>query len=141
MPEPMTEDRRAAAETGFFGHVAGFFAGFAGYLKARLELTGLEAKEAAEHYAIIAALLIVALVVVVFGYLFLCLAIIFALAALFKDPHAWIWITLGMALLHFAAALAAILVAKVKFSEPMFSATLEEFKKDQQWLMSMTRRP
>src|SRR4051794_26953497 len=100
MPEPTAEDRRAAAAAGVFCHVAGFFAGFAEYLKARLQLAGLETKEAAGHYAIIVGLLMAAGVVAVFGYLFFCIAVIFAIAALIKGPYTWIWLTFGMALLH-----------------------------------------
>ncbi len=140
MPDPTTEDRRAAASTGFFGHVAGFFAGLTQYLKARLELAGLEAKEAAVHYAIILALFIAALVVMVFGYFFLCIALIFGIAALVPGPYTWIWLTFGMALLHFGGAIVALLFARTRITAPMFSATLEELKKDHEWLSSKTAR-
>jgi hypothetical protein len=39
-----------------------------------------------------------------------------------------------MALLHFAAAAACLFIAKGKFAEPMFSATMREFRKDHEWL-------
>lgn len=134
MPQPRTEDQRAAADAGFFGHLSGYLSGLAAYSKARLQLAGLEAKEAAVHYIIIIALLIGALVIVVFGYLFLCMAIVFAIAALFESRHAWIGVTFGMALLHFGGAVALIFLAKNRFSAPMFTETLNEFHKDQQWL-------
>ena len=141
MPVPTTEDRRGAANAGFFGHVAGFVGGVAEYIRLRLRLAGLEAKEAGIHYAIIAGLVAGAVVVLGFGYLFFCLALVFAIAALFPHhPHAWIWITFGMALLHFGAALVAILLARAKILMPMFTATLEEFKKDQQWLTSTIKK-
>jgi uncharacterized membrane protein YqjE len=134
MPEPTVEDRRAAAQEGFLGHLAGLLSASAGYLQGRLQLLGLESKEAAVHYAIIVALLVAALVVLVFGYFFLCFFAIFGLAALFHDRHTWLWITLGMALLHFGAAVGAVLYAKARFAEPMFTSTINEFKKDQEWL-------
>jgi uncharacterized membrane protein YqjE len=140
MPEPTTEDRRTAAQAGFFGHATGFLGGLADYVRLRLELAGIEAREAAAHYAIIAGLLAGALVVTVFGYLFLCIAVIFALAALIDDPHGWIWITLGAALVHFGAAVAVALIVRAKFAAPMFAATLQEFKKDEQWLTSTTAK-
>lgn len=137
MPEPTTEDRRAAAEAGIFGHLAGFLAAQAGYLKARLQLAGLETKEALIHYAIIAALAVMALVVVILGYFFLMFALVFGIAALLGVEHVW-WLTLVLALLHFGAAVGAFLFAKAKLAAPMFTATLYEFKKDQQWLNTTT---
>ncbi|HEV7405726.1 MAG TPA: phage holin family protein [Chthoniobacteraceae bacterium] len=138
MPEPTAEDRRAAAQEGFLGHLAGLLSASAGYLQGRLQLLGLESKEAAVHYAIIVGLLIAALVVLVFGYFFLCFFAIFGLAALIEAftsaRHAYIWVTLGMALLHIGAAVGAVLYAKARFAEPMFTATINEFKKDQEWL-------
>ena len=60
MPQPSTEDRRRAADSGFFGQMTGYASALASYLSARLRLAGLEVKEAAIHYAIIIALLGVA---------------------------------------------------------------------------------
>ena len=134
MPEPTAEDTRRAAQEGFFGHVAGLLSASAEYFKRRLELAGLEAKEAAIHYGLVLALAIAALVVVVFGYIFLCFFAIFGIAALIGGQYAWIWVTLGMALLHFGAAVGSLLYAKKMLGDPMFSATINEFRKDQQWL-------
>ena len=134
MPEPTAEDRRAAAQEGFLGHLAGLLSASAGYLQGRLQLFGLEAKEATVHYAIIIALAIAALVVLIFGYFFFCFFLIFGLAALIGTKHALIWVTLGMALLHIGAAVGAVLYAKARLAEPMFEATINEFKKDQEWL-------
>ena len=134
MPEPRAEDTRSAAREGFFGHVAGVLSASAEYLKSRFQLAGLEAKEAALHYGIIVALVIAALVVVFFGYIFLCFFAIFGIAALIGGDYAWIWVTLGMALLHFGAAVGCLLYAKKRLSEPMFTATMHEFRKDQEWL-------
>lgn len=140
MAEPTAEDRRAAANAGFFGHLAGYASALAAYLSARLRLAGLEAKEAAVHYVILLALLIAGLVVAVFGYLFLWMALIFFIAWLFPAP-ATVWIaSIAAALIHFGGAVACVLIAKSKFSQPMFTATIEEFHKDQQWLTTPTAR-
>lgn len=140
-PEPRPEDRRAAANAGFLGRVSGLLGALAGYLKARLQLAGLEAKEAILHYIIIAALIAGGLVVVVFGYFFLWLAIIFLIAWLIPGQSTWIWLTFGAALIHFGLAVALVLAARAKFATPMFTATIDEFKKDQQWLTTTTARP
>ncbi len=140
MAEPTAEDQRRAAEEGFFGHATGFVAGLAEYLQLRLQLAGLEAREAAIHYGIIAGLVGAALFVILFGYIFLCFAIVFGVAALIKGPYTWIWLTFAMALLHFGAAMAALLIAKFRIATPVFSATLNELKKDQEWLTSTTAK-
>jgi hypothetical protein len=140
MPEPTTEERRAAARTGFFGHVAGFLAGLAEYIRVRMELAGLEAKDAAIHFAIIVGLLIAALGVVVLGYIFFCIALIFAIDALVQGRHTWIWLMFAMALAHFGMALVALLIVRARIGAPVFGATLEEFRKDQEWLTSMTAK-
>jgi uncharacterized membrane protein YqjE len=79
------------------------------------------------------------LVVVIFGYFFLILFAVFGIAWLIGGPHTWIWVTLGAAVLHFVAAVALIFMARSKLSAPMFTATLEEFKKDNQWLTTPAR--
>ena len=111
------------------------------YLRARLQLAGLEAKEAMVHYAIIAGLIAGTLVVAVFGYFFLVMFAVFGIAWLIGGPHTWIWVTLGAAVVHFGLAVGLILAARAKFATPMFTATLEEFKKDNEWLTTTTARP
>jgi uncharacterized membrane protein YqjE len=123
---------------GFLDHLSGLIAAKLAYLRARLTLAGLEGKEAAVHYAVILGMAIGALVVAIFGYLFLVLALIFLIAWACGGGNAWIWVTLGTAILHFAGAAALVLIAKTKLSQPMFPITFGEFKKDQEWLKNPT---
>lgn len=131
---------RPGDDGGFFSHGTAFASAAFAYLKARLQLAGLEGKGAAVHYLIIIGLLIAALGVVLFGYIFLCFAIIFLLSWIFGGGIALFWSALGVALLHFGGAVAAALIAKKKFSEPMLTATMHEFGKDQEWLNSTTAK-
>jgi len=124
--------QRAAGDEGFFEHSRGLLAALAEYFHARLRLAGLESKDALVHYGIIIGLAVGALVVVVFGYLFLCLGLAMLLAHLL-GIHAG-WTILIFALIHFGVAAGCLLVAKSRLPVPMFSATLAEFKKDQQWM-------
>lgn len=134
MPEPTSEHRRAASESGFLGRVTGISGATAEYLKARLQLAGIESLEAAIHFGIIAGLAAVALIVVFFGWIFLVMAIIFTFTWFFEARHLWIWFTFGVALLHFGGAVACLFIAKGRLSRPVFTASIDEFKKDQQWL-------
>ena len=128
-------------DAGFFRHSIAVVSALVDYFKARFQLAGLESKEAGVHYGIIAALAVAAVFVVLLGYFFLCFALVFLIAWLLGDGHAWIWVTFGMALLHFGAAVACLWIAKGRFAEPVFAATLEEFKKDQEWLKVQGAKP
>jgi uncharacterized membrane protein YqjE len=132
--------RPSQADAGFLQHLLESLSAALTYLKARLELAGLESKEAGVHYAIILALAVVALIVVIFGYFFFCLALVFLIAWLIGEEHAWIWVTFGMALLHFGGAAACLWMAKTRLGLPMFAATLQEFRKDHEWLNSKTAK-
>ena len=119
---------------GIFGRLAALLGAKLAYLRARLELAGLEGKEAAVHYGIILGLAIAALVITIFGYLFFVIALVFLIAWACGGGNAWIWVTLGAAFVHFIGAALLLIVAKMKLSQPMFAATLDELRKDQQWL-------
>lgn len=119
---------------GILRHLAGLVGANVAYLRARLALAGLEGKEAAVHYAIILGMAIGALVVVVFGYFFVIFAIVSLIAWVCGGGIAWFWTTLGAGLVHFAIALALLLIAKGKLAQPMFAATMDEFRKDQECL-------
>jgi uncharacterized membrane protein YqjE len=140
MPEPKSEDVHRTGEYGFFAHLAGLLSAKLAYLRARLELAGIEAREATVHYGIILGLAIGALIVLVFGYLFLVIALVFLAAALLGTAHAWIWVLLGAALLHLLGAAILGWIAKVKLGAPMFTASLNELKKDQEWLKTTAKQ-
>ena len=119
---------------GIFSRLTALLGAKLAYVRARLQLAGLEGKEAAVHYGIILGLAIGAMVIAIFGYLFFVIAIVFLIALAFGGGNAWIWVMLGAGFVHFVGTAILLLVAKAKLSQPMFAATLDEFKKDQQWL-------
>ncbi|HEY3896979.1 MAG TPA: phage holin family protein [Chthoniobacter sp.] len=131
MPASTTDDPRQTG--GLFAHLSTLIAAKLAYLKARLELAGIEGREAAIHLAIILALAIGGLILVVFGYFFFVLAIVFLIAMAFGSGS-WIYVLLGAALVHFVGAVVLVLLAWVKLRVPLFPLSLEEFKKDQEWL-------
>ncbi len=131
MPAPTTEEARQAA--GLFGHLSALLAAKLAYLKARLELAGIEGKEAAIHLAIILGLAIGAVVVAIFGYFFLVLFAVFLIGLAFGG-NAWVWVLLGAALIHLIGAGLLLLIARWRLGMPLFPLTLEELKKDQEWL-------
>ena len=133
MPDPL-DDARAAQAAGIFGHLTALLAAKLAYVRARLELAGLEGKEAAVHYGVIVGLAVGGLVALVFGYLFAVIALVFLVAHWIGGETAWIWVLLGAAALHCLGAAVLLLIAKSRLGVPMFSASLDELKQDQEWL-------
>ena len=111
------------------------------YLRARAELAGLEGKEAVTRLGAVLLLLMVAITLTMAGYLLLCLAFVFGLARLLATEHAWIWIAACVGLLHLLGAWGILWAARGWLRQPMFPATLEEFRKDEAWLKSTPGRP
>ena len=97
----------------FFEHAAGWLGTVLAYFRVRLQLAGIEGKEAALHYGMLLALAVGGLIFLVFGYLFFCLALVFLIARLIGDENAWIWVSFGMALLHAGAGAGAFFWIKL----------------------------
>ncbi len=125
---------RTAADAGLPEHLLSMLAAGLSYFQARLELAGIEGKEALVAYGLAAGLIGAAAALLVFGYIFAWIGII-ALIAHFSHAH-WGWIALGVGVLHFAGAVGCALAAKARCGKPVFDATLREFRKDQEWLNS-----
>lgn len=132
MLESQPSGTRVANDAGFFDHLRSFAGTTFEYLGARIELAGLESKEASAHYLKIVALAAAAILAVIFGYIFLWAAIVTIIATL--GHVSWMWIMLGCAILHLVAAFICLRIALNRLKVPMFSATLNEFKKDREWL-------
>ena len=107
------------------------------YLQARLALAGIEAKEALLHFAIILGLFLLALTGLLFGYLFFCIAVTLLLAHLLDVPPGLV--ILVMAFLHFIVAAGCFLFALSRLKTAVFSATLAELGKDQEWLSQTSK--
>jgi len=110
------------------------------YVRARMELAGIEGKEALTRLGGMLLLAAVAVTLTVAGFLLLCMALVFGVAFLVGGGNAWIWVAaiLGGTLLSGAWTL--LYLARGWLRKPMFSATLEEFKKDDAWLKSTAER-
>lgn len=118
---------------GLLRHLGALLAAKLAYLRARLELAGIEGKEAFAHVAIMVGLAIAAVIAAIFGYFFLVIAVVFLIARAIGG-EVWIWVMLGAAGLHLGGALVLALVARARLARPIFPATLDELRKDQQWL-------
>lgn len=127
-------ERRTAADAGLPEHLLAFLASATGYLRARMELAGIEGKEAAVVYGKVFAFLAGAIALLLFGYIFLWIGGI-AVIALLTGKH-WGWITLGVGVLHLLGTAGCLWFVKNNWGDPVFTETMKEFRKDQEWLSS-----
>lgn len=109
------------------------------YLKARIALFSIEAKEAGLHYGLAAAFVAAALVLVFLGYLFLIITAVFAIAAALGGGNTWIAVLGVAALLHLGGAVGLVLLARHKIQAGAFQITSAEVTKDREWLTSFSR--
>jgi len=128
---------RTATDTGLSEHLLSLLSSVVGYFQARLALAGIEAKEAVTLYGLAAGFLAAAAGLLVFGYIFLWIGIIGLIAHYGKVN--WGWVTLAVGVLHFIGTAACVWFATLKWGQPVFTATMNEFRKDQEWLSSPRR--
>ena len=99
----------------------------------------MEGKEAGGHVLKLLACALGAFALLVFAWLFFCLAVVFLLAKAFGGENGWLWASLVMAGLHLVFAGVLALRAKAGLATPLFPITTQEFKKDQEWLETTTK--
>ena len=127
-------DQSPEADTaGIVRPMRAFFAACAAYASARLRLASLEGKDASVEAAKVLLLAGGALFVAIFGWLFLCLAVVFLLARAMGE-HGWIWASLLRAGVHFVGAVGLGLVLRLRGGKGFFPLTTAEFQKDREWL-------
>jgi uncharacterized membrane protein YqjE len=105
------------------------FAGSSGrHVQGLLQLAGLETKEAALVGLRLLILLIAAAVFAIFGYVLALFFVAFLLAIAFQIS--WVWVSLGLAVLHFVAVAVCAVLAWNYLRTPVFKATAAELKRD-----------
>lgn len=134
--EPM-RFRNPAGHAGLLSNLLSFANSLAAFFECRLALFARESKGAVLHLLLMVAGLIGALVLLGAGYVFLIVSIVFGIAH--AAGISWVWIAFFAALLHFLLAGGCVFVAFLQMKKPMFSATLNELKRDREWLKSTDR--
>lgn len=131
---------RVAAKPHTFAHLSGLLGSAAQYAKARLELLMVEGKSAGMRYGIALAMAAGGAFVAVLGYIFVVIAVVFWIAAAWDWRHAWIVVLGVAALLHLGGAGALIFMAWHRIKGGAFEGTIEELKKDNEWLTQLTKK-
>ena len=130
--------RNPAGHAGLINNLVSLANSLAGFFEARVSLFARESKGALLHLLLLAGAVMMALVLIASGYVFLIVGMIFGIA------HAlgisWVWIALGAAALHFLLAIGCVIFARVQFTKPMFRTSLQELKKDREWLKDLDRK-
>src|ERR1041385_5993754 len=126
-----------AGHVGLFENALARLTAAADFFESRLALAAKESKSAALQILILIASVLFAAVLCVMGYVFLIVSAIAGLAHL--AGTSWPWIALIVGLVHFIIALALLLIAPRRITKPMFTATVEELKKDREWLRNLNQ--
>lgn len=119
---------------GFFESVSQYLGSAADYCGARMSLFGIEFKEAAGNYIKLVILVVTAVMFLVFGLVFLVVFLMFAIQRLTNLD--WLWILGGFFLVSLGAMAGCLILAWSRLKTKVLAQTIEEFKKDKQWLAS-----
>jgi uncharacterized membrane protein YqjE len=129
--------RNPAGHAGLVNNLVSLANTLAGFFEARVSLFARESKTALLHILVLVGAVVGALLLLGSGYVFLIVSVIFAIAH--AAGVSWVWIALAAALLHFALAGVCGFLAKAQISKPMFRASLEELRRDREWLKKEDR--
>ena len=107
-------------------------ASFLRYLQLRLELLGLEAREAGVHLLIISLLLVGTLICFAGFFILLIVSLLYFMTLILHWP--WGWCALLLAAGLFVIGIVTGVIFRSRLRKPLFSVTLAELQKDCQWL-------
>ena len=129
--------RNPAGHSGLLGNALALVSAVVEFFETRLALAAQESKSAAVQILILIGCLVFAGALCVMGYVFLVVSAIVGLAHL--AGTSWPWIALIVGLVHFIIALVLLVVARSRITKPMFRETVDELKKDREWLRNLNQ--
>ena len=132
-----TRSRNPAVHAGLLENLLALVTALAEFCESRFALVAQESKTALVQLLVILACLVLALVLCVFGYIFLVTTVIVGVAHL--AGISWLWTAFAAAGVHFIIALVLLVVARSRITKPVFPATISELKKDREWLKNLDR--
>jgi uncharacterized membrane protein YqjE len=137
MTSEATRSRNPAGHAGLLANLLALASAVAEFFESRFVLFARESKSALVQLLVVAACVILALFLLILGYIFLISSAIVGLAHL--AGISWPWAALVAAGVHFLIVLVLLLVARSRITKPVFRATLAELKKDREWLKNLDR--
>ena len=129
--------RNPAGHSGLLDNALGLISAVVAFFESRFVLLGQESKSAAVQLLILVGCVIAALALCLMGYVFLIVSAVVGLAHLLGTS--WPVVALVVALLHFIIAGVLLLVARSRITKPMFRDSIDELKKDREWLKTLNQ--
>jgi len=129
--------RNPAGHSGLLDNALALISAVVEFFEARFDLVAEESKAAALQMLILVGCVIAALALLVMGYVFLIVSAVVGLAHLLGTS--WPVVALVVALVHFIIAGVLLLVARSRITKPMFRDTVDELKKDREWLKTLNQ--
>ena len=129
--------RNPAGHSGLLDNVLGLLSAIVQFFEVRFAVLAQESKSAALQLLILVGCVIAALALCVMGYVFLIVSAVVGIAHLLGTS--WPVVALVVALLHFIIAGVLLLVARSRITKPMFQDTVDELKKDREWLKTLNQ--
>ena len=137
MTSESSRSRNPAGHSGLLDNALALLSAVAEFFEIRFALAAQESKAAALQMLILVGCVIAALALCIMGYVFLIVSAVVGLAHLLGTS--WPVVALVVALLHFIIAGVLLLVARSRITKPMFRATVDELKKDREWLKTLNQ--
>jgi len=130
-----TRSRNHAGHAGLLSNLLALIRALAVFFGSRAALLAKESKTAFIQLLVIAACVVAAVMLFAFGYVFLMASAVAVIAR--AAQVSWVWIAVAAAGVHFCCTLILLLIARTKMTKPLFRATVEELKKDREWLENL----
>jgi len=129
--------RNPAGHSGLLDNALGLLSALAEFFESRFALAAQESKAVGLQILILVGCVIAAAALCVMGYVFLIVSAVVGIAHLLGTS--WIVVAMVVALVHFIFAGVLLLVARSRIAKPMFRDTVEELKKDREWLKTLNQ--
>ena len=129
--------RNPAGHSGLLDNALAIISAVVAFFESRFVLLAQESKSAAVQLLILVGCVIVALALCLMGYVFLIVSAVVGLAHLLGTS--WPVVAVVIALVHFIIAGVLLLVARSRITKPMFRDTVDELKKDREWLKTLNQ--
>jgi uncharacterized membrane protein YqjE len=130
-----TRSRNPAGHAGLLSNLLALIGALAVFFESRAALLAKESKTALIQLLAIATCAVAAVMLFACGYVFLLVSAVVMIGR--ATQVSWVWIALAAAGLHFLCALILLLMARAKMTRPLFRATVEELKRDREWLENL----
>jgi uncharacterized membrane protein YqjE len=138
MSSESASSRNPAGHSGLLDNALGLLSAIVEFFEIRFALAAQESKSAALQLLILVGCVIAALALSLMGYVFLIVGAVVGIAHLLGTS--WPVVALVVALVHFIIAGVLLLVARNRITKPMFPDTVDELKRDREWLKTLNRQ-